>query len=1020
MDVDCSGELALLAGRRYLALIKLNKRQETVKVVTRQSKWEVGTAEWNPHMSHQTLFAIACNQKAELIAWQNQDQLTTVQSLRAHTRIIGDLNWSPFEPNLLATCSVDNYTFIWDIRDCRRPALSLFSIGKNIFLINIRTGASKVRWNRVSSNLLATSNEGDVRIWDHRKNSGPLLYLAAHTKRILGLDWNPSHECQLATCSQECTVKFWDISNPRNVENINTINSAFPVWRAQYTPFGQGLITVVLPQLRRGENGIFLWNLNNLASPIHTFVGHTDVVLNFAWRKQRDVAIVILDREYQLVSWSKDHHLRVWKMDSQLQKMSGCDMEITDTSDLDVGLSDPIDTLEGGNGKNPASAERSLGGASLAAAKSVDEKSDFASSTSLPRTLQQEFSLVNINIPNVTIDEMDAIKRSCNISAVNGRHIVKLQMSFPSSYPLNSAPTFQFCKGTTVDTTFKTDLLAVCWFCVCFGTCALRTTSQHHVKRNRTCLEPCLRQLKLTLDSFLMKEQSANLLDTTSSFRLEPGSSPFLPSINTYGSFQDVSVPFPRTSGAQFCGVGLLVLFSPPSHFKRLSNPGESTPRSLSALIAYASNPIHSTTPTFIYSSVAQSPSTETGVSVSSYYYQDRKPRNRGKSIREGDSHGGDAKLNKAGNVVLYDVSSLLPLHRGLAESYLLNPRDITAMCAKNANAALLAGRKDLVQLWSIITLIANPSLNLNADHSGSESPWAHHPFGRKLLQSLMNHYIKIGDIQTVAMVCCVFLPNFPEKSSSLKKTARIVDTAVYTLPSGKWRLKFACEIKFHLFLYPVAFLFCILFPFFFKKLVLVHLPGGSPYHTIHPGDLNSFNLGAILKTSRSNSWSDSLDDHETRYGSFNISDCRDHEIEFKDTSSIQFLEKKQSLHYDRYKKLYAEILHRWGLLQRRTQILKFVKGNPDLAWGVVLIAVITEFVTKCQNCGKDVQGFRCSYCKNFSFPCAICHIAVKGASNFCLLCGHGGHAKHMLHWFSENDSCPRGCGCLCLQECNE
>ena len=56
-------------------------------------------------------------------------------------------------------------------------------------------------------------------------------------------------------------------------------------------PFGEGLVTVTLPQLRRGENSLSLWNIMDInspmASPVNTFVGHSDVVLEFQWRSQR-------------------------------------------------------------------------------------------------------------------------------------------------------------------------------------------------------------------------------------------------------------------------------------------------------------------------------------------------------------------------------------------------------------------------------------------------------------------------------------------------------------------------------------------------------------------------------------------------------------------------------------------------------------------------------------------------------------------------------------------------------------
>lgn len=46
-------------------------------------------------------------------------------------------------------------------------------------------------------------------------------------------------------------------------------------------------MTIVVPQLRRGENSLLLWNTSNLSAPIYTFDGHTDVVLEFQWRQPR-------------------------------------------------------------------------------------------------------------------------------------------------------------------------------------------------------------------------------------------------------------------------------------------------------------------------------------------------------------------------------------------------------------------------------------------------------------------------------------------------------------------------------------------------------------------------------------------------------------------------------------------------------------------------------------------------------------------------------------------------------------
>lgn len=170
--------------------------------------------------------------------------MNTLHSLRSHTRAVSDLNWHRSEPAILATCSADTFINIWDIRDPRKPSISLSAVGIAHFLVYnhlslslrasvSKVGAMQVRWNRINSKLLATSHEGDVRLWDTRKGSIPVQYIAAHLHKIHGLDWSMNQENQLATSSQDCTVKFFDVENPRVVEN--TLRTICPVWRARYT-----------------------------------------------------------------------------------------------------------------------------------------------------------------------------------------------------------------------------------------------------------------------------------------------------------------------------------------------------------------------------------------------------------------------------------------------------------------------------------------------------------------------------------------------------------------------------------------------------------------------------------------------------------------------------------------------------------------------------------------------------------------------------------------------------------------
>lgn len=51
--------------------------------------------------------------------------------------------------------------------------------------------------------------------------------------RIHGINWSHKQETHLTTASQDGTVKYFCINNPRRAEKIITTSS--PVWRARYT-----------------------------------------------------------------------------------------------------------------------------------------------------------------------------------------------------------------------------------------------------------------------------------------------------------------------------------------------------------------------------------------------------------------------------------------------------------------------------------------------------------------------------------------------------------------------------------------------------------------------------------------------------------------------------------------------------------------------------------------------------------------------------------------------------------------
>ncbi|XP_043237262.1 GATOR complex protein WDR59-like isoform X1 [Amphibalanus amphitrite] len=965
MAVSRDGQHALLASRRLLVLVDLQRPDHHLRALSWHSKYDAGSAAWSRAAAQGGAdLAVTYNTAVEVFRCSGGD-IRSTGKLQSHRRTITDLDWHWSEP-LLATCSVDTNVHLWDVREPRRPVATMRSV----------ESACQVKWNRISSQTLASSHEGDIRVWDRRKLSIPERYISAHTAKIHGLDWSPNSESQLATASQDMYVKFIDVTNPRNIASMPKAKD--PVWRARYTPFGSGLVTVAVPQLRRGDNYcLCLWNTASLAAPQHTFAGHSDVVLEFDWR-QPDPSQIRDDCEYELLTWSRDQTLRLWPLKADLLQACGHELAHGVSGlDTDHAASPTTDGMETScielTSQEQSAADSGPGSGPVSPPVSPQRPAPpriwRAISEGPPASLEQEFLMINKNIDNVRIEKMSAEERCCTVSVVCGSVSACLRVTFPLSYP-SQQPEFRYLEGTRLSAADRQHVKK-----------AWELTAEQHVKRNRSCLEPCLRNLAASLQRLMERQE-----ETAPSLYPAPSTTLF-PSANLYGSFKDVNVAFPRTSGARFCGNGMLVVFACPAYMKRLSSRGEGvTPRSLSALDAYLINYAQGASYALAGARLAASPMLFPSLSRSPTgadgpLYGKEAVRLGTSSLGRRPKAYGEERARPRHprthtNIVLcYDASRLMPLNRELAERYLLGGQDFSGMCSANASLAASVGRKDLEKVWNLIGLVGDPGLvGSNADPDAGR-PWAQHPFGRRLVESVISHYLKMRDVQTVAMLCCLLGTRAQQPSSSVRQQAVAqLDSGSLPVPN-KWWMK----------------------------------PGESPYHTVHPTETRRHptleGLGVnVSRQNRSNSWSDVLDESRLAAPEPGAIEQR-----FQHDNNRRLLDPARQAEFDRYKRIYADILYRWQLTNHRAQVLKYVSTVPVAHCGL-------EVRSECSRCGRTFAGSECPLCRRCTIVCVICHVSVKGMSSFCLVCGHGGHLLHMLQWFRDQLLCPTGCGCRCAE----
>lgn len=972
ISCDCNGQFAVLCGPRSISLVNLENPKAVVQTIARNSHLKFCGVQWHPHSFYSSLFLCGSNQYVELWSWDastlNGTHKTT---LKGHTRTINDFDWSIVEPTIVATCSADTNTYLWDIRESRRPSKTLQSV----------VCPSRVRWSPLSEKSLATTHEGDLKIWDLRKCNTPVQYIVAHDQKVTGMDWSPFNERQLATCSEDGSLKFWSINSQKQEENKIVSNTPFS--KVKYMPFGNGVVTSYAPQTGGTLN---IWALGRMLStqsrcqPLCTFNsrdGQGDVI---------DFCLRIIDNDFQLLSWLSDCSLKVNRINSLIKQYCGNRLlnslhrasylyEPTPEQDAVVEL-DLTEVTPQSNDSVPR--HRKTGNCLPPIPTRLDKMS-----TAIARTLWLEFTLLNITIPDVVVTEMCAETQSLIVRVVKGGHKVNLTMTFPAEYPFKVSPEFFLSDDTTLDQNEKRRL-----------TEDLKSTAVQHVQHGRHCIEPCLWRLIQSLDSIVMgKASQLNPPDTGASYLpMSEIWSPFLTE-----KLRDENIPFPRISGARFCGQGFLVCFTrrmfldvPSASIvaseksRRKRSESGITPRAMSALSEMTQPTRIPSTARMMrgYPVAARSlPLPDRRVpSVSQYYQlQDQKPQKsnskpglRDQLLPEEDKTATRNRKCPVGPVIVYDLSCLLPVQKVLGENYVFDRKDLVSMCRRNSQAAAAADRKDLVQVWSLASVQVSQFKGSNSVFGDLSTVWGRHPFGQKLVNLWIDYYSSISDVQTLAMISCTFgsVGNSAAQPSALKTTATAPGCSNNTNNADP----FTNGLK--------------------TDKDAVGSGQNSFVRKVHQS--NSLPEAKIEGVDHS---PDAATGERSRF-----SECADSD---DDDTRISLLDSTQSAKCDRFKHAYANILFQWEQVKQRAELLGYLSSCA--------LDENSRFSIEPSSSVNEKDNF--SAVLTASVICVLCQLRVKGVVSLCAVCGHGGHTLHMLDWFGSHKSCASGCGCECVYE---
>jgi hypothetical protein len=287
--------------------------------------------QWSPFAERAEWIASTNNNKAIIFNLNLKPSLSEAPiqfTLDSHQGNITDINFSAHHPDVLATCALDTYVFTWDLRTPMHVASSLSSVKRapTVSFADWQGGATQVKWNRKNEFILASSHDRYVQVWDVRHGARPISTIHAHSNKVYGIDWHRFDPTKILTCSLDKTVKQWD--NVGIAEDITvptrTIFTDYPLLRARHTPFPNGIIA--MPQRGSASLGLFDQTASSPSAkgPNHIFSNDAvDARLHeFLWRSRGKYDEGFDHREFQLVTWATDHHLRLHSVSPNMLKQA--------------------------------------------------------------------------------------------------------------------------------------------------------------------------------------------------------------------------------------------------------------------------------------------------------------------------------------------------------------------------------------------------------------------------------------------------------------------------------------------------------------------------------------------------------------------------------------------------------------------------------------------------------------------------------------------------------------------------
>ncbi|XP_077115623.1 glutamate-rich WD repeat-containing protein 1 [Ranitomeya variabilis] len=210
---DLQKQLAAVSDSQMLAAFLKEEQTKIKPVFSFSGHMTEGFAmDWSPKMAGR-LITGDCNKNIHL--WNPREGGSWHVDQRpftGHTKSVEDLQWSPTEATVFASCSVDASVRIWDIRAAPNKACMLTASAAHESDVNV------ISWNQHEPFIVSGGDDGVLKIWDLRQfqKGVSVARFKQHTAPITSVEWHPTDSGVFAAAGADDQITQWDLAVERD------------------------------------------------------------------------------------------------------------------------------------------------------------------------------------------------------------------------------------------------------------------------------------------------------------------------------------------------------------------------------------------------------------------------------------------------------------------------------------------------------------------------------------------------------------------------------------------------------------------------------------------------------------------------------------------------------------------------------------------------------------------------------------------------------------------------------------